>query len=99
MRAFHIIAGVALLFALARNTPAEGPYRVLKTVNVGGEGTFDTAFADTAGRRLYIPRKSPGRITAFDLDTLKPVGEIPDAAANGAVVDPKSGHGFAGSKP
>ena len=60
----------------------------MKTVKVGGAGTFDTAFADTVGRRLYIPRKNPGRITVFNLDTLEPVGEIPDAAANGAVVDP-----------
>jgi len=76
-----------------------GPYRVSKTVKVGGVGTFDTVLADTVGRRLYIPRKGPGRITVFDLDTLEPVGEIADAAANGAVVDPKSGHGFASSKP
>jgi hypothetical protein len=68
-------------------------------VKVGGEGTFDTAFADVEGRRLYIPRKGPGRITVFDLDTLEPAGEIPDAAANGVVVDSKSGHGFATSQP
>jgi len=99
MRAFGCISGIALLFCLAQNGPAEGPYRVLKTVKIGGEGTFDTAFADVGGRRLYIPRKNPGRITVFNLDTLEPAGEIPDAAANGVVVDPKSGHGFASSKP
>src|ERR1019366_3626407 len=76
-----------------------GPYKVLKTVQLGGAGTFDTAFADVPSRRLYIPRKNPGRITVFDLDTLHPAGEIPDAAANGLVIDPKSGHGFATSKP
>jgi len=59
-------------------------------VKVGGEGTFDTAFADVKARRLYIPRKNPGRITVFNPDTLEPAGEIPDAAANGVVVDPKS---------
>jgi DNA-binding beta-propeller fold protein YncE len=93
------LAGVMLTgFAtLAQQTP--GPYKVVKTVKVGGVGTFDTVLADTAGRRLYIPRKGPGRIMVFNLDTLEPVGEIPDAAANGAVVDPKSGHGFASSKP
>lgn len=99
MRVLKLISGIALLFSLAQYTPADGPYRVLKTVKAGGEGTFDTAFADTAGRRLYIPRKGPDRITVFNLDTLEPAGEIPDAAANGAVVDPKSGHGFASSKP
>ena len=71
----------------------------MKTVKVGGAGTFDTACADLEDRKLYIPRKNPGRITVFNLDTLEPAGGIPDAAANGVVVDPKSGHGFASSKP
>jgi DNA-binding beta-propeller fold protein YncE len=94
-------AGIMILafLGLAQQAPGEGPYKVSKTVKVGGAGTFDTVLADTIGRRLYIPRKNPGRIMVFNLDTLEPVGEIPDAAANGAVVDPKSGHGFASSKP
>src|SRR5580693_4337505 len=94
-------AGITMLaFAgLAQQAPTGGPYRVSKTVKVGGAGTFDTALADIIGRRLYIPRKAPDRITVFNLDTLEPVGEIPNAAANGVVVDPKSGHGFASSKP
>jgi hypothetical protein len=41
----------------------------------------------------------PGRVTVFNLDTLAPVGEIPNTRGNGAAVDPKSGHGFASSKP
>jgi DNA-binding beta-propeller fold protein YncE len=85
-----------------------GPYKVLKTAKVGGLGGFDYIYADVAGRRLYIPRSGgqPGatpavsaRITVFDLDTLAPVGEIPDIRANGAAVDAASGHGFASSKP
>jgi DNA-binding beta-propeller fold protein YncE len=88
-----------LLIGLPQLTFADGPYKVSKVVKVGGEGTFDTAFADVEARRLYIPRKSPGRISVFNLDSLEPVGEIPDAAANGVVIDPKSGHGFASSKP
>jgi len=84
---------------LAQQAQADGPYRLLKTVKVGGAGTFDTACADIEGRRLYIPRKNPGRITVFNLDTFEPVGEIPNAAANGVMIDTKSGHGFASSKP
>ena len=38
-------------------------------------------------------------MTVFNLDTLAPVGEIPNTRANGAAVDTKSGHGFASSKP
>jgi DNA-binding beta-propeller fold protein YncE len=88
-----------LLTGLPQRTLADGPYKVSKVVKVGGEGTFDTAFADVEARRLYIPRKNPGRINVFNLDTLELVGEIPDVAANGVVVDSKSGHGFASSKP
>jgi DNA-binding beta-propeller fold protein YncE len=90
---------ISAFVGLAQPAPGGGPYKVSKTVKVGGAGTFDTVLADTVGRRLYIPRKNPGRIMVFNLDTLEPVGEIPDAAANGAVVDSKSGHGFASSKP
>jgi DNA-binding beta-propeller fold protein YncE len=103
MRRFCLVfaAGITLLafVGFAQKGPTGGPYTVSKTLKIGGAGTFDTVFADTVGRRLYIPRKGPGRITVFDLDTLEPVGEIPNASANGAVVDPKSGHGFASSKP
>jgi len=103
MRKSCLLWGTSLLISLATGLPqrvlAEGPYKVSKVVKIGGEGTFDTAFADVEGRRLYIPRKGPGRITVYNLDTLEPAGEIPDAAANGVVVDPKSGHGFASSQP
>jgi DNA-binding beta-propeller fold protein YncE len=80
--------------------PAAGPYKVLKTAKVGGDGGFDYVYADAAGRKLYVPRLGPGaRMTVFDLDTLAPVGEIAGVAGHGAAVDPKSGHGFASSKP
>ena len=79
---------------------------MLKTAKVGGLGGFDYIYADDAGRRLYIPRgavqgdnPTPARVTVFNLDTLAPVGEIPNTRANGAAVDAKSGHGFASSKP
>ena len=39
--------------ALAQST---GPYRVLKTAKVGGEGGTDYIYADAVGRRLYITR-------------------------------------------
>jgi DNA-binding beta-propeller fold protein YncE len=77
-----------------------GPYKILQTVKVGGEGGFDYVYADDDARRLYIPRSGPaGHITVFDLDTLKPVGEIANASAHGAAVDAKTGHGFGSSKP
>ena len=92
-----------------------GPYKVLKTARVGGEGGWDYIYADDAGRRLYIPRGAtravaatdttpavpavPARLTIFNLDTLEPVGEIAGVGGNGTAVDPKSGHGFTSDHP
>lgn len=76
-----------------------GPYKVLSTAKVGGEGGFDYVYADSAARKLYIPRLgTDGKIAVFNLDTLKPEGEI-TASAHGAAVDERSGHGFGSSKP
>src|ERR1700734_1597876 len=104
MGRFLLLGTVAITMGasavLGPQVRAEGPYKVVKTLKVGGEGRFDTAFADVSARRLYIPRSGTGsRLTIFDLDTLAPVGEIPNGNANGVIVDPKSGHGFATSKP
>src|SRR6202051_5268432 len=72
-----------------------GPYKVLQTVKGGGEGGFDYVYADDAGRKLYVPRSGPaGRITVFDLDTLKPLGEIANVSAHGGGGDTKSAAGF-----
>jgi DNA-binding beta-propeller fold protein YncE len=99
----------------AQPTFSDGPYKVIKSGKVGGEGGWDYIYADAAGRRLYIPRRGtpavaatdtkpampavPTRLTVFNLDTLEPVGEIEGIGGNGAAVDPKSGHGFTSSKP
>jgi len=85
--------------SLAQQAPTSGPYKVLKTAKVGGAGGFDYVNADEAGRRLYVARRGPSRINVFNLDTLEPAGEIADVGAHGAVVSPKSSHGFASSKP
>ena len=116
-------SGLALMFVFASLTaigfawqsPANGPYKVLRQVKVGGEGGWDYIYADTTGRRLYIPRgatrgtpatdtapavpASVNRIMAYDLDTLKQVGEIPDTGGNGVSICPKTGHGFSTSHP
>jgi DNA-binding beta-propeller fold protein YncE len=104
MRRFFFVfaAGIVLLASvgLAKQASTAGPNKVLKTAKVGGDGGFDYVYADSAGRRLYIPRTgTTPRITVFNLDTLEHVGDIPMIGAHGAAVDPKSGHGFASSKP
>jgi len=100
--ALMFLAAIAFLAhaGMAQQAPAAGPYKILKTAKAGGDGGFDYVFADAAGRRLYVPRSGPtARITVFDLDTLEPAGEIPMVNGHGAVVDPKTNHGFVTSKP
>jgi DNA-binding beta-propeller fold protein YncE len=106
MRPFRLAvvlaAGIAMLasMGLAQQAPTSGPYKVLKTAKVGGAGGFDYIFADTGGRRLYIPRSGPmGQLTVFNLDTLEPAGTIAGVGAGGAMVDPQSHHGFSTTKP
>lgn len=115
MRHNHLILAAAGFLLIAPATAQEGPYKVLKTAKVGGEGGWDYIYADAAGRRLYIPRgatravpatantpeipAAPARLTIFDLDTLAPAGQIPDVGGNGTAVDPKSGHGFTSDHP
>src|SRR5215468_8213862 len=100
---------------IAQAPSSDGPYKVLMRARVGGEGGTDYIYANSLDGRLYITRNAvravaatdstpareavPGRVTVFDLKTLKPVGEIPNGGGNGAVVDAKSSHGFASSHP
>lgn len=91
---------VAALAIIALAQPGSGPNKVLQMAKVGGEGRFDYVYADSDGRKLYVPRTGqPGRVSVYDLDTLKLISEIANVNARGAAVDPKSGHGFASSKP
>ena len=116
MRQFGtILIATIAAFAPAGMAQQAGPYKVLQTAKVGGEGGWDYIFADAAGRRLYIPRgaqravaatdttpaiaEAPARLTIFDLDTLKPAGEISGVGGNGTAVDPVSGHGFTSDHP
>src|SRR5277367_4861264 len=95
-----VVAAVVAMVPFASFAQQAGPYKVLQTAKVGWEGGFDYVYADDAARKLYVPRLGPaGKITVFDLDTLKPAGEIANASAHGAAVDAKSQHGFGSSKP
>lgn len=108
MRQFcTVLAVAAATLGVSALAQQAGPYKVLKSARVGGEGGWDYIYADPAGRRLYIPRRgapnaAPAdqtRLSIYNLDTLQLVTEIPGIGGQGTVVDPKSGHGFTSSKP
>src|SRR3954463_3831530 len=102
-----IAAGVIIAAAvpMAQQPSAAGPYKVVKSARVGGEGGWDYIYADVDGRRLYIARGAvaaqsvPDRVMVYNLDTLEPVGEVVPAGGHGVVVDSKSAHGFVSGKP
>src|SRR5579862_8434813 len=107
MHRFYAILTCAIVVAVAIGSAQQpssgGPYKVLKTARVGGEGGWDYIYADSAGRRLYIPRRGQPpvqtRLSIYNLDTLELINEIAGVGGNGAAVDPASGHGFTSSKP
>jgi hypothetical protein len=101
--AVALAAGIAASASvgLAQQPSSTGPYKVLKTAKVGGEGGYDYIFADVDGRRLYVPRGAAtgGQVMVFNLDTLESAGVVADVRSGGATVDPKSHHGFSTTKP
>ena len=102
---FAFIAGVCVAVVLCvpasrAQAPADGPYKILKTAKVGGDGGWDYVNVDVDNRRLYVARRSmPPVINVYNLDTLEKVGELANVGAHGAVIDPKTHHGIATSKP
>lgn len=87
-------AVLALATALICAATDAAPYRLLKTVKLGGEGGWDYLVVDAAARRLYIARDT--RVQVLDADTLKPVGEISGVdGAHGIALAPELGRGFA----
>jgi DNA-binding beta-propeller fold protein YncE len=74
------------------------PYKVIRTLRVGGPGGWDYTTADSDNRLLYIPRGD--RITVYNLDTLAPAGIIPGTnSVHGVALDPVSHHAFSSSQP
>ena len=77
-----------VLLAVAVWTPlptaAEGPYRLIKDVPIGGDGGWDYLNVDTGAKRLYISHAT--KVVVYDLATDAIVGEIADTpGVHGAV--------------
>jgi len=93
-----VAAGVGTLACgLARTAVAAEPYKIVNSSQTMGTGGIDYVYADSEGRRIYVPRGN--QILVFDLDTLKQVGSITNSGGHGVAVDPKTHHGFSSSSP
>ncbi len=87
-----------ILAAHAQPDSSIQPYKVVRSVRVGGPGGWDYSYADSDNRLLYVPRGN--RVTVYNLDTLAPAGIIPGThSVHGVAVDPVSHHAFSSSQP
>jgi DNA-binding beta-propeller fold protein YncE len=83
-----------------RSQDAPGPYRVIKTIKVGGDGGFDWPIADAESGKLYIPRSgSAPRVLILDLNTFAPIAEIPNVNARTVAADGAYHMAFSSSSP
>jgi DNA-binding beta-propeller fold protein YncE len=81
--------------AAAPSTAAAAPqgYHMLREIPLGGEGGWDYLTLDSAARRLYISRGT--RVSVLDVDSEKPVGEIPGTeGVHGIALVPDLHRGF-----
>ena len=89
---------VVALAVLASGLPiplraADGPYRQLKEISIGGEGGWDYLSVDAAARRLYVSHAT--RVIVIDLDANAVVGEIaPAPGVHGIAVAADLGRAF-----
>ena len=97
-----VALGLYASVTFAEVAATAGPYKVINTAKVGGEGGFDYVTADSENRHLIVVRSGNpgGRISIYDMDTLKLIKEIPNVkGGHGAAIDPTTGHGFSSSNP
>ena len=86
------VAASLVLAGLAAPRAADGPYRFVKDVAIGGEGGWDYLNVDAAGKRLLISHGT--KVVVFDLKTDTVVGEIADTPGVHGAVIASDGHIF-----
>jgi DNA-binding beta-propeller fold protein YncE len=94
----RLLAALFMLFAGGSATaqidvPVTHPYKLLKTIAVGGEGGWDYLTTDATARRIYVSHQT--RIMVIDIDKDAVIGEIQDTpGVHGFAIAPELGLGF-----
>jgi YVTN family beta-propeller protein len=93
-RFFTLLTLGMALVAPAALRAADGPYRLLKEIPVGGASSWDYLSVDEAGRRLYVSHGTEVVVIDVDKDTV--VGKIADTPrVHGFASAPDLGRGVA----
>ena len=90
MTMFAAVLAIGLISGEAR--AADGPYKLIKDVAIGGDGGWDYLTVDAAAKRLYISHGT--KVVVFDMvkDTI--AGEILDTPGVHGAVIASDGHIF-----
>lgn len=92
-RRFFGVITLSLLSIAAAVHGADGGYRLLKEIAVGGEGGWDYLSVDEAARRLYVTHAT--KVMAIDLNKDEVAGEVADTpGVHGFAIAPQLGRGF-----
>jgi YVTN family beta-propeller protein len=85
---------IAFFFpAIFHAAPQDSGYRVLRSIQLGGEGGWDYVTVDAENKRVYIPRGT--HVMVVDEGTGKLVGDLPDLKGiHGTAVAPEFNRGF-----
>jgi DNA-binding beta-propeller fold protein YncE len=87
------LAPVALAEDPKPASPTTSPYKVAKTLKVGGEGRWDLLAVDSRTHRLYVPRSD--HVIVVDAEDGRVVGQIPDTpGVHGVALVPELDRGF-----
>lgn len=90
--ALTFIATVSLLFVAAAPLRAQN-YSLKSSIAIPGEGGWDYAAADAAGRRLYVSHGT--EVVVLDLDSRAIVGKIPNTnGVHGIAIAANLGKGY-----
>jgi DNA-binding beta-propeller fold protein YncE len=69
---------LAAVTASASHAQTKTAFHVIRTIPLGGDGSWDYLRYDPEGKRLFIARST--RVMVVDLATARLIGEIPDTA-------------------
>ncbi len=70
------VAVIFLLAVFAQAAPGPSGYHILKTVPIGGKGSWDYCVVDSAARRVYVSHGN--HVVVLDVDSGVVVGDIPN---------------------
>src|SRR5437868_14480074 len=91
----HAMTKSLALLLLASSLPvlAQTNWEVVKTLPIGGTGSWDYLTVDPQTHRLYVPRSTHSMV--IDADTGKTIADLPgQKTAHGIAIVPAAGRGY-----